>query len=635
MDASLSRLASANKRSISAKRTPSLGASIADDTTALALESFKEGSVELTKNSNYCVSRMPATPAILKGSEEPCHGLTDQVTNYAVVTGYQSAYVWHYSSADHIPNTLSFPVSRAVNEEFPPLVSLISPAPGSREPGLITLVPETGKITFWEAVGGAVADGLLHRKKSIEHQISLYMGEIIEMLQNIEPAGLVASTSSGRFILITLRDSSGKPAIASNSMRGTGTGLLSSIKGAISLAGSRRGIVSIKPGKITGRGERQILLINYSGDLSVWECSRSGYSRLLVDEKLREIMLNHISPLYPDAGNTLSVHDVEYFEEESCLFILSSFVHNQTTDEIFYIIFTVIMDGNNLKIYSAHRIQTFTGTSTRQPRIEYPKPYKTLFIVFSNAVVLLDAMPNKSVGETTVARRWEDIITLRPEVEIIGSGQEDLMVVNGKTDRHCGIIALTYKAGVLRIERYDEGQRQAKVQQLEPDLAKTKIEQAVFYGTDIPDSDVMGVYENNPLNFEARKEIQFDNKVLETAFLEVSNEILTTSSAYMPPILPSLAEHLALRVTCLQRLAHYLRLNYPNNLSVSARRHLLSDLEKTVVAQALWGHIDMKLNEPSEESRSKNVLVTVITQKIKSAVNRDPLREWFLQKVSD
>ncbi|CAN6602318.1 hypothetical protein TRVA0_002S00980 [Trichomonascus vanleenenianus] len=587
----------------------------------------RDGVVELTKNAKYCVTRLPAFPGFLKGAQLESYGEVDQNTKYALTVSDGTTYVWSYSSPDHVPNTLSFPPPE--NTKYAPLATLVQPIPGSKEPGMVMISVDTGLLTYWEAVGGAVADGLLHRRKSIEHKVGLYAGEIIEHFVNVEPAGVVATTSSGRFILITLRDSKGKAALRSGTMLGGGSGILSTIKGAISLAGSRRDIVSVKPGVVTGRNERQVMFINKEGDLSVWDCSRTGSTRLLIDERLKEIMLNYIVSLYQDAGDTFTVHDVEVLEDEATLFILTSFVHDAQAEEVYYIIYTLSTANRDIKVTSAHRIQSFTSYSTQRPRLLFPNPSATLFAVFSHGVVLIEAMPEKMQEKNIIQRRWEDVITFRHEVEIQAAGVEDVDIINGKTVRNCGVVLIAHNAGIIRVERFEDEQKplEKRALELEPELAKTRIEQAVFYGYNVDD-------ENNPLDFEARKEDSFNQSVLENAFLEVSKEILSTSSIYMPPMMPSLSEHLQLRVTYLQRLGRFLNANYGDSLTIGTRQQLLWDLEKAVVAKNLWAHVDAKLHDSNENQyQTANVLVAVINHKSKASVG-DPLREWFLQNVA-
>lgn len=608
-----SRVVSNNPRG--ASRLPS--ASTTHEMSFDASEPTRDGVVELTKNSKYCVSRLPAMPVVLKGTEISS-GYTDQNTNHALVVSNDKTFVWDYSSPDHVPNTINFPTSS--NTQDPPLAVLVAPAPGSREPGLITINVHTGLVTYWEAVGGAVADGLLHRRKSIQHEVGIYAGEWIDNFQNIEPAGIIATTSSGRYILITLRDSNGKASIHSGTMRGSlGAGLFSAFKGAIMPQGHRRGVVSIKPGPITGRSERQAMIINENGDLSVWECSRSGYSKVLIDEGFKEMMLNRILILYDQAEKTFMVHDVEMNEQAGCIYILSSFLHSE--DNYYYVVSTISVKDKEFKLESAHRIQSYTQPSTRPPKLLFPEPRSTLFAVFSHGVVLLEAMPER-FQDQSMSRRWEDVITFRESVTIEGAGIEDVSKTNNKITRNCGIVLLANTAGVMRIERFEDEKVSLETRQvaLEPDLAKSKIEQAVFYGYDAK-------LDYNPVDFDHHA-TDISPRILQQQALTVSNEILTTTSIYMPPILPSLSEHLEIRVACLKRLARFMQDNYPDALSVAAQLQLLQDLQKTVVAKALWDHVDQRLIE----NATNNVLVTVINKKNRE--EGDPLRDWFLQKAN-
>lgn len=581
-------------------------------------ESVKEGVVELTRNSKYAVLQLPAVPSVLKSTEDEVYGAAaDQNTGHALVMTTNTTYVWRYTSPEHVPTSIPFqyPESPKGTQSL-----LVAPSSGSREPGLVTVVSDSGLCTYWEAVGRAVADGLLHRRKSIEHKISLYSGEVIENFEAIEPAGIIVTTSSGRFIFVTLRDQFGKPYISSNTMTSRTQGFLSSIKGAISLAPYRRDIVSIKPGPFKSHTDRQALIISTNGDLSVWECLRTGQTKVLFDNSLKEVLINYISGVYPHAAESFSVNDIEVFEEQESIFILASFI--QSLDQIFYVLYTVSLgDGNEVKIVSAHRLQTYTSDSTQQPRLILPKASQTLFIVFSNAVVLVDTVPRKS--KYGVSTRWEDVVSFYSNVEIIGASAEDQLVVNHRVVRHSGVVLIAINVGVIRIEKYNEIQEKefGKIvvteQQLESQLARSTIEQAIFYGSK---SDAHYV------DFNVRREIEFDQAVLEKAFLDISAEILNTTSSYMPPVLPSMKDHLDLRVSYLAGLAEYLHHNFHGLVSVETRFALLTDLEKANAGRALWQHVDNKL----QQSITEDNIVSLVIGTMQTG---DALRDWFLHEV--
>lgn len=585
------------------------------DAASAAQKAVKDGMIELTKNDKYCVSKFPATPPVLRNYSELVSGLTDQYTCFALTISTKGAHVWDYSVPDRVPQMYFFPPPASETPSRLPLLgALISPIAGSKEPGLVLVSPDTGVVSCWEGVGGAIANDLLHKKKNITHNIKLYASETIEIIQNVEPAGIVASTSSGRLILLTFRDSTGKPRLNSETMRGSNKGFLASLKGAVSLASSRRGVVSIKNGKSSGRDERQVILITDQGNLIIWDCYRTGQERLLYEESLKEVMLNGISALYPHAAETFTVHDVEYHEEEELVYVLTSFVNNPTVDEIFYVLFTLSLEQDVLQVVSTHRFQTYTSLSSCRPQLFLPKPYGTLFVLFSQAVILIDSLPDKA--DLGVSRRWEDIITLTENVEAFAFGKVDAMENNQKIVRHSGVIVMTKGSGLLRVERFKDVPKdtQIKAQILEPELAKTRIEQAVFYG-----------YKDNssPLNFDSRKEFQFTPEVLEKAFLEVSYEILSSTSPYFPPILPSLADHLLLRWEHMGHLVVYLQNNFPNVLSKKAKLQLLANIEKLYAAKALWAEYDKAITTSPDNDHA---LATVVSE---SAQSNDPLRTWF------
>lgn len=592
-------------------------------------ESVKDGVIELTKNSKYCVSKLPATPPILRNRSGALSGSTDQHTCFALTLSAKGAHVWDYSVPDRVPTIYPFPPPPSDKPSTLPLLgSLVSPIAGSKEPGLIIIAPESGVISYWEGVGGAIANDLLHKKNNITHTIKLYASEKIEIIENVEPAGIVAATSSGRYILVTFRDSIGKPLLNSETMRGSGTGFLASLKGAVSLASARRDVVSIKSGKSSGRDERQVIIITRKGNLLIWDCFRTGQARLLLEENLHDVMLNGISTLFPHAADTFTVHDVEYHEKESCIYVLTSFVNNSTVSEVFYILFTLSLENNVLQVVSTHRFHTYTSESSCRPQLILPKPYDTLFVLFSQAIILLDSLPDRSSSELGLSRRWEDIITLLDNVEAFAFGKEDAVESNNRTVRHSGIIAMTKGSGVLRIERFKDQPvtNEARSQKLEPELAKTRIEQAVFYGSRNRNS--------NPLNFETRKEFQFKPEILENAFMEVSNEILTSTSPYLPPILPSLIEHLTLRWDCMEQLMGYLRSNFANDLSKEARLKLMANMEKLSAAKDLWADYDNLITiSPDNE----HVLSTILSEGANAKISQDNdiLRVWFTNHVDN
>lgn len=585
------------------------------------------GLIELTKNSKYCVSKLPAIPPVLRdieNSDQPVSGCTDPLTYYSLIVTPEGSYIWDYYNSDSIPETYFFP---SENGETQLLGTLVSPVVGVKDPGLITVECNTGLMTYWTSTGGAVATNILHSRKSITHQIKLHGSEVIEKFERIETVGIIATTSVGRFIFITFRDSVGKPCLKSETMRGSGVGFLASLKGAVTLSSNRRRVVSIKPGKVERRDKIEALMITEAGNFLVWDCFRNGQTNLVFEENLRDILLNTLSTLSSNANATFQIHDLEYHPELNYVYILSSFINNPETLETFYFVFTLSLEQNFVRIVSTHKIRTFSLVSNCQPKLLLPNPYQTLFVSFSRGIILLDAVKDHP-QELNKFHRWEDAITLLPGIDAFAFGEEGIEYKGGKVSKYPGIIVMTRQKGLFRVEKYDDGTRfkednTESPAELAPQFIKTRVEQAIFYGYRHPDV--------NPVDFEINKALEFPEDVLNKIFLQVSDEIITSTSPYIPPVLPSTGEHLSLRWDALQHLGEYLARNFPESVSTETRLALLWNMEKIEAAKQIWQNYDHNL---SNQSGRKSPLPDIIIR-TSASKDRDPVRYWFLSQVRE
>ncbi|KAK9359497.1 Nup133 N terminal like-domain-containing protein [Lipomyces starkeyi] len=537
----------------------------------------RDSAMEYTKNAQYCTLKLPAVPNILKSKNDGSFtGFIDSATESALLLTPTSAYVWKYSSPDHLPTTISFPISNASGAQ--PLGVLVSPCAGSTEPGLVLVNPTTGQLAYWDAVGGALAEGLLHRKMGMETTIPLYQSETLEYLQNIEPAGVILATSTGRFVLVALHDGAGRPGVACTGMRGAGTGLWSNIVGFVKMGSTRRDVVAMKPAKLLGRGERMVVTANTRGAVTMWHCSRTGDYRLVFEMDLREQLVTSIAGVYPQAEKTFRVHDIEMLPDDDAMgLLLSSFTYDEDDEEkIYYVLFTAYFDPEDFRIMSAHRITCYTMHSTRPPKLLLPSPGYTAFIVLSNAVVLLDTvLKPKSDENLSTTFKWEDVIRFKPEIELMSAGTEDMSQINGQVTRHAGIIVVVRGAGVIRIERFED-ESGGSVARSSVDVIKSKLEQAVYYG----------FIDENPLDFGKVKEVGYDINDIETAISIVSDEIFNGTSLYMQ--VDETMTCLTLRCQALGRLAEHLSLIFPS-LSAEIRYQVLFKLEKCEAAKNIYG----------------------------------------------
>lgn len=587
------------------------------------------GLIELTKNSKYCVSKLPAVPPVLRdieNSDQEVSGCTDPLTCYSLIVTPEGSYIWDYYNSDSIPETYFFPSS---NEDSQLLGTLVSPVVGVKDPGLITVECNTGFMTYWTSTGGAVATNILNSRKSITHQIKLHGSEVIEKFERIETVGIIATTSVGRFIFVTFRDSIGKPCLKSETMRGSGVGFLASLKGAVTLSRSRRKIVSIKPGKIERRDKMEALMITEAGNFLIWDCFRNGQTNLVFEENLRDILLNTLSTLSSNANTTFQIHDLAYHPELNYVYVLSSFVNNPETLETFYFVFTLSLEQNFVSIIATHKIRTFSMVSNCQPKLLLPNPYQTLFVSFSRGIILLDAVKDHP-QELNKFHRWEDAITLLPGIDAFAFGEEGIEFKGGKVSKYPAIIVMTKQKGLFRVEKYDDGthfkeDNTETPAELAPQFIKTRLEQAIFYGYKNP--------ELNPVDFEINKALEYPEDVLNEVFLQVSDEIITSTSPYIPPVLPSTGEHLSLRWNALQHLGDYLRRNFPESVSIETRLALLWNMEKIEAAKQIWQQYDQHLTDPNLSGRKSPLPDIIIRTSAKK--DRDPVRFWFLSQVKE
>lgn len=640
------------------------------------------GVVIWTKNEKYSVSKLPALPSVLKTctvNDSPITAATDSANGHALLLSQTDAYVWQYTTTHTIPHTLSFPLPR---DESPsphnpfPLGALVSPSANSNEPGLVVVMPMSGRIAYWDSVGSAVAEGLFTKKRGVEGKVSLVSGESVTAICNAEPAGFLLSLSSGRLAHLALRDLAGRPGISVTIMRGYGTGMMGSFLGALRAGSSRRDIIAVRAGKVLRMGEREIVVATARGNFSRWQVNRSGTYANIADVDLRDEMIVAIQDnITADEFGRRSrdqfvVIDTAVLEEPTLqtgaediqMLVLTSFMPNVSIPSAMYALVSITFHASGkTSVDHVHVVKTYTTPleeGRTRPRLYLPKPCKTAFLVFSRAVVLVsnyrpgaqqnenDSMMDESSDYQGEA--FEDVVDFRgnSNVETVGSGMEDVMydviprmdmngsymqdsfvsmsglLTTGKKVRNPGIMLVAKGAGVVRIETFDL--EPVKKVLKEPVKVKSKIEQAVFYG----------VKEDNPLNFQGRKEVSYPIEEVEAAALEISAEILSSKSEYLPVLLPSLENHLLLRATHLRALAEHLRDTFPP-LSRETMWRLLCDAEKCEAARAVWAARDARLrqNPDAGEGVLEAVLAAMTETDAGDAAGHDPTRTWFQREV--
>lgn len=119
---------------------------------------------------------------------------------------------------------------------------------------------------------------------------------------------------------------------------------------------------------------------------------------------------------------------------------------------------------------------------------------------------------------------------------------------------------------------------------------------------------------------------------MEDAALEISQEILSSNTKYLPKQLPSLGGHLDLRALHLRALVQHLRTGAFGHASKEILWQLLQDAEKLEAAKAVWAAHNQLLQE--YPNAGEGALGQVINQFLMPAqTSNDPVRQWFLTDV--
>lgn len=582
------------------------------------------------------------------------------------------AIVWSYKAVTSSPETFVFvlPQDAKNNTSTLPLVSLVAPSISSAEPGLVVVMPSTGKITYWESITSAAAMDLTRQqRRGVEGSVeSMLSGESAVQLVDAEPAGFVLGFSSGRMASLNVRDNQGRPSVRVHMLRsriGPSPGLFGSWKSVLTGRGWQIDVVAIRAGEKRKREERDIVVATAKGTVQLWSIHRTGQHTLKNEWNAREDMIAAINMAEPDlespANESFEIIDFAILsrqetgderkseEADGCKRLL--FLGDcRGQSSASYILFEVSIMQGSFIVGLVYRLRYYTTLlpqkSSWRPRLLMPKPCETAFIIFDKAVVLASITQGADSPEEQLLREvhrfpkaFEDVVDLRTDldVEIVGCESEDgfsPVDVNAHETTQTGrvqcpaCVVLVKGAGVIRfsiqssrIWPTSEGVTSLK--------AKSKIEQAISYG----------VQPKNPLNFSCRSGIQYPNEEVEKAALEISSEILNSTSKAVLPVTPSLEHQLSQRSILLKELALYVKATF-HPLSRTAKWRLMWDAEKLAAAKEIWRRNDNSLKQRHAGS-GFNVLaelVDMLHENFKHEPNAkkgelDKVRYWFAKDI--
>ncbi|KAK2753952.1 hypothetical protein FQN54_007311 [Arachnomyces sp. PD_36] len=600
-----------------------------------------DGTLILSSNDHFTVSNLPALPEqIRKDDTEPFRCVISAEYGYSLALTQYRGIIWRYTSSTSSPasnDVLTFPIStpsKGANDPLP-LGAFVSQV---GDPGLVVVIPSTGVITYWQTISSMAVVGLVRQKQNgIQGSVpGMLSGEVVTDIINAEPSGLIISFSTGRVAHVAIRDAQGKPAVSCEflrgSMRGGGGGLFGGIKSVLGGGSWRKEVAAVRTGASAQRGQRDVVIATGSGVFELWDTHWNNgnviktqidlknqlldalrdFDRSISNENERDFKIldfgidhenSHMSRDEDDSGRLVSLFALAAVSEEE----------NQAS-KLFVIQLTISGGGANVgfvRTVGSYHLP-HDAESSPKPRLYLPKPGNSAFIILDKAIVLLslaqiaESPTSQLLTDTDTTPAYvRDFIHFRTDGDfaIQGSGVEDC---DNHLRKHPSCLLMVRNVGMIRVSSLLP---QADFTSPEPELTiKSRIEEAVFFGS----------IRNTPLDFTHNKDFVSQVDQVEQAALNIGEEILRSSSRFIPSTATSLEQHLQLRARALENLAKYLS-SHCHPISRHAKWTLLWGAERLAAQRAIWRveeeirrkagstqtHLDQVLGQMGNKYRTK------------------------------
>lgn len=577
---------------------------------------------------------------------------------YAVAMNHSQATVWRYVQGPN-PNESSQPLAiklqhSASDVRGPIPFGLIVPAVA--EPAFLVVTAAGGHITYWESLTSAASIDPSRQKQQGTQGVvgGMMSGEIITRVTEAEPHGFLLTFNTGRVAHMTVSDPQGKPSIKVQFLRSSAAyagGLFGSLKNVFSSAGWRRDVAAIKAGSSWQRGQRYAVVATTRGAFQVWDLNWNGTHSLVYEIDAKEDLVRALE----GEGNVLQGKDDHAFQVLDFTFLPGGATGKQLTksiekgdckllvltaisvmDSSRYALVGLSLADGSLAVDVVHPISCYSSSLTAEsnfrPQILVPEPAQTAFIVFETSVVLVSLVnvedsPNSQLQMEahTFPDPFQDAIDFRRNkcYRVISCAAEPLE----RGQVHSSCVLMVFGFGIVRVTALPMNEGQSARDRATV-TARTKIEQAVFYGS----------LQQDLLDFSGRPEINFTNEEVKMAALKVSNSIMNSTSAYISAILPSMEQQLQRRSIALVDLIKHLNKHH-EPLDRVTRWKLLWNAEKMAAASAVWRCYNAAVT--AKRDQDKNLiaeLVDMLHENFKSenkpeCYETDAVRHWFINDI--
>ncbi|KMQ41362.1 putative nucleoporin, Nup133/Nup155, N-terminal [Trichophyton rubrum] len=600
---------------------------------------YDSHSTLILDNGFYSATRLSALPEPLQRSSAPFRCVVSPEHANSLILTHNQVYVWAYSSGSSSisPSDFStFNIPEPSPKHIDPLpLGAFTSSSSTSDAGMLVVIPATGKITFWQTISNNVILGLIKQKCNTVHGSipGMMSGEFVTGLLNAEPSGFIITLSTGRVAHLTIMDAHGKASLNIRFLdlanRATSGGIFGGLRNVFSGASWRRNIAAANGGRSTQRGQREVIIATSSGLIEVWDIHWNNGSGLKtrMDATLEINRALKDKGLNSENGSLASVQVLDFAiknnskrsndaERDLSLWVLFS-VSGET---ISYFVVDLTFPENIPEAGRVFKIDyegQLQDSADSTPKIYVPRPGKSAFIVFKNATVLVSLIPVEDSTKDGTPE-FQDLVRLRDRDNfvVIGSTLDDC----GDEHRRDCCVLVIQNYGLVHLSSLRLKTEVAQDIQL---TTKLRLEQIVFFEN----------AKDNPINFHHYKELSSKPR-LEEAILNITDEILHSSSMYISSIAASLEHQMTMRSNALQALAKYIRNNHVE-LSYSIRWQLLWNAEKMAASKAIWAlYNDLKKKYP-EKDLYLGHLIETMGEKFKSSAKEgdgpeDPIRHWFI-----
>lgn len=529
--------------------------------------------------------------------------------------------------------------------------------PTSAEPALLVIMPTSGKITYWESLTSAASvDSNRQKQQSVQGTVSgMLSGEFVTKITEAEPRAFVLTLSTGRLAHLIVSDPQGKPSINVQYLRNNGAqsgGVFGSLRGVFSNTGWKKDVAAVRAGNSWQRGQRYVVVATSKGSFQTWDLSWNGTHSLVNDVDAKNDLLHALI----EGGEVFHDNKEHVFEVLDFAILPSGDSGNEVTklgkngdckllaltvlkgaESSRYALVGLTLTAGSVTIDVVHPITCYTTSLPAEtqikPQVLVPEPAQAAFLIFEKSVVLVSLVEIEETPSSqlqmearTLPDPFQDALDFRSTkpYRVVGCASE----VYDRSNAHSSCVLMIYGFGLVRISALPMRKGQSALDRATV-TAKTKLEQAVFFGN-LP---------QDLLDFSPRAEISFDQEEVEAAALSVSHSIMSSTSAYMPSISPSMDQQLQRRSTALADLNKHLRHYYPP-LGRLTRWKLLWNAEKMAAAKAIWRCYNATISNQNKSS-DESVLAELIeslhenykTENQPEHHETDGVRHWFIHDI--